>query len=176
MEIGAEGQSEAKTGLPARGRLTGCPIPYRIVTRPRAGLFTPFWPVPGRTPSVPNRVFDMALGVPANVLGLMVSGDIGGFTLYTDRYGRKVIFEKAPPTKPASVLQALQRGRFRSAMINWKAETQAVRDDWENVSLKAALCMTGLNMWLHFSLKGTAAGLATFSRQTGITLTMPPTV
>ena len=118
----------------------------------------------------------MAIGIPANILGLIVSGDINGISIYTDRHGRKIAYEKAPPTKPASVLQALQRGRFRDAMANWKAATTAIKTDWENASLKASLCMTGLNMWLHFSLKGRTEALFTISSQTGITLSMPPVV
>ncbi len=118
----------------------------------------------------------MALGIPANLLGIMISGDIGDFTLYTDRYGRKVVFQKAPPDKPPSVLQSLQRGRFRTAMANWKAADSQVRLDWESASLRTSLCMTGLNMWLHFSLKGRVEGLSTISDQSGITLAMPPAV
>jgi len=118
----------------------------------------------------------MAIGVPASILGLIVSGDINGMSVYTDRHGRKIAYEKAPPTKPPSVLQALQRERFKAAMANWKAATTAIKIDWENVSLATSLCMTGLNMWLHFSLKGTTEGLSAFSRQSGITLTMPPVV
>lgn len=118
----------------------------------------------------------MALTVPAEFLGLMISGDVDGVTIYTDRHGRKVSYKKAPPLKPASVLQALQRGRFRDAMTNWRNSTPAVKADWENASLRLALCMTGLNLWLHFSLKGRAAALTTLSLQSGITLSMPPTV
>lgn len=118
----------------------------------------------------------MALGFPASIIGLMVSGDIDGITIYTDRHGRKVNYKKAPPEKPASVLQAAQRGRFRDAMTNWKAAGEAVQVDWENASLRSSLCMTGLNLWLHFSLKGSAEGLATFSHQTAIALNMPPVV
>jgi hypothetical protein len=114
--------------------------------------------------------------IPPSLWGIMVSGDVGDLTVYTDRYGKKVFYKKAPPEKPASVLQALQRGRFRDAMANWKALPQATRDDWETVSLRASLCMTGLNMWIHFSLKGTMAGLHTFVHQTGILLDYPPAV
>ncbi len=118
----------------------------------------------------------MALTVPAEFLGLMISGDVDGITIYTDRHGRKVSYKKAPPLKPASVLQALQRGRFRDAMANWRDATQAVRDDWETASLRTHLCMTGLNLWLHFSLKGRQPALDTISAQALLPLIMPPTV
>jgi len=118
----------------------------------------------------------MTLGVPASVLGVMISGDVGGYTTYTDRFGRKVWYPKAPPDKPASVLQTIVRTRFKDAMTNWRNASDQVKADWEACSLKSGLAMTGLNMWLHFSLKGTAVGLATFVRQTGITLVLPPSV
>lgn len=118
----------------------------------------------------------MGLGLPANLLGLIVSGDIGGYTIYTDRFGRKTVYPVSPPDKPASPLQLIQRNRFRDALTNWKAASQAVRDDWEASSLALGLCMTGLNMWLHFTLKGRLPALQTLNRQSGITLTMPPTV
>ncbi len=110
------------------------------------------------------------------MLGLIVSGDIDGLSIYTDRHGRKIAYPKAPPEKPASPLQTWQRTRFKNAMSNWRNATQAQREDYEQVSLLASLAMTGLNLWLHFSLKGRPPALATLSRQTGITLTMPPTV
>ena len=118
----------------------------------------------------------MAHTVPAQFLGMMISGDVDGLTIYTNRYGRKVSYKKAPPLKPASVLQALQRGRFRDAMTNWRNATTDVKIAWEQASLRSSICMTGLNLWLHFSLKGRPQALITFSLQTGVPLSMPPTV
>lgn len=110
------------------------------------------------------------------MLGLIVSGDIDGITIYTDRHGRKVAYPKSPPEKPPSPLQTFQRTRFKDAMTSWRNSTQQSRTDYEAVSLKTSLSMTGLNLWLHFSLKGRSPALATLSRQAGITLTMPPVV
>ncbi|KKM79862.1 hypothetical protein LCGC14_1345700 [marine sediment metagenome] len=118
----------------------------------------------------------MTLGVPASMLGLIVSGDIDGLSIYTDRHGRKIAYPKSPPTKPPSPLQVFQRTRFKNAMSNWRNATQNTRRNYENVSLLTSLAMTGLNLWLHFSLKGRPAALSTLSRQAGITLTMPPSV
>jgi hypothetical protein len=118
----------------------------------------------------------MALTIPASVLGLIVSGDVDGLTIYTDRYGQKIAYPKSPPDKPPSALQIIQRDRFRAAMNNWKVADAQVRADYESVSLLASLCMTGLNLWLHFSLKGRQSALTTLSRQTGITLPMPPAI
>lgn len=118
----------------------------------------------------------MALGVPASMLGLIASGDVDGLSIYTDRHGRKIAYPKAPPEKPPSPLQVYQRTRFKDAMSNWRNATQSTRTNYETVSLRANLAMTGLNLWLHFSLKGRPAALATLSLQTGITLTMPPSV
>lgn len=115
----------------------------------------------------------MPLGYPVDLLGFMVSGDIGGFTIYTDRFYRKVIFPIAPPCEPPSPMQVKQRARFASAMASWRAADQADRDGFEEISLRASLCMTGLNLWIHTCLKGTFVQLATLQRQTGVSVNDP---
>ena len=58
----------------------------------------------------------MALAIDPHLLGIVVSGDLDGMTIYTDRYGRKTAFQKAPPTSPPTEVQQYQRDRFSEAM------------------------------------------------------------
>ncbi len=116
----------------------------------------------------------MALGIPANMLGLIVAGDVGGFTIYTDRFGRKVAFPQSPPKKPPSPMQVVQRSRFATAVNNWTEETTAVKADWEQISLISALCMTGHNLYISFSLSCDQLGLTTLINQTNVNVSMPP--
>ncbi len=118
----------------------------------------------------------MGFGIPASMLGLVVSGDLAGQTIYTDRFGRKVYFEQAPPKQGPSPMQIIQRARFAEALRNWSDASIATRDGYESISLRASLCMTGLNLWIHVSLRHTTELLATLQRQTGLTVADPPLV
>lgn len=118
----------------------------------------------------------MGFGIPASMLGLVVSGDLAGQTIYTDRHGRKTFFVQAPPLKPPSPMQLAQRARFRVALENWALASTSDRSGYEAISLAAGLCMTGLNLWIHVSLQGSLQFLATLQRQTGISVGDPPFV
>lgn len=107
------------------------------------------------------------------MLGLIVSGDVGGITIYTNRHGRKVAYPKAPPTKPPSPLQTSQRNRFRDSMASWRELTNDQRTQWEDLSLAASLPMTGVNTWIHFALSGDDRALETLESQTRLTVTHP---
>lgn len=115
----------------------------------------------------------MAFGVPVSLLGFIVKGDLAGQTIYTDRHGRKVYFPQAPPNKPPSPLQVVQRARFAAALGNWKALSHQQKAAWEAITLKASLCMTGHNLFIHVSLRGDFSNLATLQAQTGIDVDDP---
>jgi hypothetical protein len=118
----------------------------------------------------------VASSVPLAVWGMGLYGDIGGITLYTDRFGRHVSYPVAPPKEPPSPLQIAHRNRFRLAVTNWKALDQATRADWEALSKAAWLMMTGHNLWVLLSLNPDPAALNTLCRQTGINVEHPPDV
>lgn len=118
----------------------------------------------------------MPYGYPATLLGLIVSGDLGPSTIYTDRAGRKVEFPKAPPTKPPSPGQQFQRDRFRQAQANYMALTPAEKHDWEQLTLRTALSLTGQNLYISVSMKGSYDFLQTVQRQARVTVANPPRV
>ena len=115
----------------------------------------------------------MALGIPANALGLIVAGDVGGYTIYTDRHGRKVVFPRSPPKKPPSPMQIKQRARFAQAVTNWRNATQLTRDQFEALSMRANICMTGHNLFIALSLRDDPKLFDTLKRQTGLPAPLP---
>lgn len=127
-------------------------------------------------PSVPWLISTMAFGIPVSAIGMVVSGDLAGMTIYTDRFCRKVFFPQAPPDKPPSPLQVKQRARFSQAMADWYAQNDQVKADWEQITLRASLIMTGHNLWLHIALTGNLTLLHTLIRQTGVAVADPPLV
>ena len=118
----------------------------------------------------------MALAIPASSLGLMVSGDIGGLTIYTDRHGRKVAYPKSPPKEPPTDLQKLVRSRFKSAQAEYMTLTPTQKADYEHLVCMSSLAMTGQNIFIHVATMHTAAMLDTLMRQTGITVPQPTPV
>jgi len=118
----------------------------------------------------------MALGIPASVLGLIVSGDVGGITIYTDRYGRKIAYPKAPPKEPPTAFQVYYRNRFKTAQANYMALTVSQKKSYEELTKASSLCMTGQNLWIHVATKGTFGTLDTLVSQTGISVVYPDLV
>ncbi len=115
----------------------------------------------------------MALGIPASLLGLVVSGDIDGLTIYSDRHNRKICYPKAPPKEPPTVSQVGHRNRFRLAQAQYMELSLADRADWEDLSCRASLSLTGQNLLIHVAMQHTFSFLDTMMRQTGITVTPP---
>ena len=116
----------------------------------------------------------MALGIPASMLGLIVSGDVDGLTIYTDRHARKVAYPKAPPKEPPTPLQVWARGRFKVAQAEYMAAAPAEKVLWESLTKRASLCLTGQNLFIHVAMKHSFAVLDTLMQQTGVSV-IPPT-
>lgn len=124
--------------------------------------------------SVPGG--QMALAIPPDLLGFRVSGDVDGITIYTDRYGRKIAFKKSWPDKPPSASQAINRARFRTAVASWRNLTQPERDAYERATLSLSLYMTGINLYVHLCLRGTAIEWEQLCQSSGESLYQPPWV
>jgi hypothetical protein len=118
----------------------------------------------------------VALALPAQAMGFIVSGDVAGYTIYTDMHGRKVAFPQAPPVEPPSPLQIQHRARFRIAQQAWTALTVAEKATLELCTHRASLAMTGQNLYLAIALKNQAGLVATLERQTDLTLPAIPYV
>lgn len=116
----------------------------------------------------------MALGIPASCLGLIVSGDVDGITIYTDRYARKVAYPKAPPKEPPTQMQVDVRARFAAAQAEYMGLSSSEKAAYEELTKGASLCMTGQNIFISVAMKRTFGILQTLMDQTGVTVT-PPT-
>lgn len=116
----------------------------------------------------------MAETIPWDFLAINASGDLGAFTCYTDRFGKKIWYPKTPPETPETPGQRQQRDRFAAAVANWKEAEQATREAYEAVSLAASLMMTGHNLWVSLSFSQDDQARVTLVRQTGIEIPLPP--
>lgn len=113
---------------------------------------------------------------PLELLGLNISGDIGGYTMYQDRWRRLEVYPRSPPEVPCSAAQRRRRYQFAVAVQNWRDASEAVRQAYERASLKASLMATGHNLWIRESFRQDAGELATLEAHTGEVLPLPPAV
>lgn len=116
----------------------------------------------------------VALTVPAQVMGLIVSGDVAGYTIYTDMRGRKVAFPVAPPKEPPSPPQIAHRERFRQAVAAYLALSAEQRATLELCVQRASLALTGLNLYIAIALKNQTGLVETLERQTDLSLPAIP--
>lgn len=114
--------------------------------------------------------------IPPGLIGLIVSGDMGGETFYTNKQGVVVCYEHAPPKCPPTLAQIIQRYRFTMAVINWVLRPEYIKAQYERVTHLMSLDMTGINLFIHLSFSQDWHTIATIYNQTGITLGMPPPV
>lgn len=101
-------------------------------------------------------------------LGVNTNGDAGPYTFYTSHRKRLVIFLKTWPKDPATYHQTLNRDKWRHAALRWKALTQTTRDDWETISKRAHLTISGFNLYMHYMTKRGRATVEAVQRIAGI--------
>lgn len=118
----------------------------------------------------------MAWTAPWQLMGILVSGDVGDLTIYTDRFDRKVPFPRSPPKQPASPKQLLLRARFRIAQANYMATTKQVKQAWEDITKTLSIPQTGQNLFISLSFSQDHAAMQTLVQQSSITIDMPPAV
>lgn len=110
------------------------------------------------------------------ILGIYVAGDLGDMTLYTNHKGRIIWFPRAPPTKPASDLQRMQRRRFGNAILNWRNLSLADKTAWCAAVKASGIDITSLGAWISLSMKPDPSGLALLQAHSLYTLPEPPPV
>jgi hypothetical protein len=106
-------------------------------------------------------------------IGLSAQGDLGPWTIYTDRYGKTVYFLRAPPLNPPSTSQEYLRELFRNAATAWRQAAPATRADWRTAARKCNLGISGYCLWIWFTRTRDEQRLRTIERQSGITLERP---
>jgi hypothetical protein len=118
----------------------------------------------------------MAKSHPPDLLGLNVSGDLGAYTLYTNRNRKLVVYPRSPPQVPATPQQLAQRARFAAAIANWTAAPAATKYAYEAITLRLSIPMTGLNLWIALSFRNDQQLLDTLTRQSAIYAPLPDPV
>lgn len=97
-------------------------------------------------------------------LGVLTNGDAGPYTFYTSKRKRLVVFLKTWPKDPASYNQKLNRDKWRHAAVRWRSLQQSTRDDWETISRRAHLTITGFNLFMHYMTKNGTATVQAIQR------------
>lgn len=116
----------------------------------------------------------MAETVPISMLGLQVSGDLGGLTIYTDRFGKKIFFPKSPPKEPASYMQMIQRFTFADAQELWSELSDDEKLNLEDATKRTSAPLTGQNLFISAYMRDDDSDFVTFARQANIELPTVP--
>lgn len=103
-------------------------------------------------------------------LGFNTQGDLGPWTFYTSRRKGLVFFQKSPPLEPPSFLQVHCRNKFRLTAMLWRWLTDEQRRNWELVSKRLSLRITGYNLFTYYVVTGDEQTIETAQTQAGIDL------
>ena len=103
-------------------------------------------------------------------LGFIIWGDLGHTTIYRDKQGKVVFFEKTWPHKPPSPKQTVQRAKIIEGAAAWQELSAADRQQWNLATTRASLCCHGYDLFMHWYLMHDTAGIRTIERQTRTTL------
>jgi len=100
---------------------------------------------------MPNQGMIKALGK-SGLAGFTLAGDLGDFTWYTNRRGKRVAFLRAPPPNAPSPAQKRQRLRFGLARERWANLTAPQKAELEQAVITLAMVLTGQNLYMSLQL------------------------
>ncbi len=103
-------------------------------------------------------------------LGFNPTGDLSGWTLYTNKRGGVVWFQKSPPKKTRTRSQVRQWYKYVQAAKAWRNLTQETRNDWNEACRRTRLYLSGYNLWVWFQTNPDKAILRTIERHAKIAL------
>lgn len=106
-------------------------------------------------------------------LGIVLWGDFGPTTLYRNKNGKLVAFQKTFPKKAPSAAQLLQRQLFIDAATAWQQLTTTQQAQWELATKRTSLRMTGYDLFVHNHITGDDDAIRAVARQSATTL-LPP--
>jgi len=112
----------------------------------------------------------LAHTIPINLIGLVVSGDLGDTTIYQNKNRKMVVFPKDYRQEPTSPARQAQQSRFQTAQQNWKNLSESEKESLEEMARRLSLCATGQNVYISVQLRNDVEGYSTLERQSGITL------
>lgn len=104
------------------------------------------------------------------LMGFNPTGDLGPYTFYTTKRRVVIVYDKAPPLKPATSRQLVRRNRWRAAAARWQLMTTEEREKWKAAAEAARLYIHGYNLFLFWFTTERSRYVRTIERRTGITL------
>jgi hypothetical protein len=111
---------------------------------------------------------------PWMLLGFRPTGDVGQFTMYTNRKGKLVCFLKTRPAKPFTSRQKANMRQFTAIATVWRSMAPWQRQQWRLASQRAGLSVTPYNLFVYSNMQPDSTPLLTIQRQSGIDLGFPP--
>lgn len=99
-----------------------------------------------------------------------IQGDVAGFTTYTTRRGKAVMFPQAPPKQPPSPNQLHTRGIFSAAVWAWRSLSDERREAWQQAAHSGRAQMTGYNLLVQMITAQRTDYVNTIQRRAGIPL------
>lgn len=111
---------------------------------------------------------------PWRLIGIRPTGDVGDYTLYTNRKGKLVCFLKTRPGKPFTARQKANMRQFTAIASVWRSMSPALRLDWQRACQRAGLTITPYNLFVYANMQPDCSTLQTVQRQSGIYLGYPP--
>lgn len=99
-------------------------------------------------------------------LGTVIYGDIGPLTIYRNKRGKLVAFQKTFPKHVPTPFQVTQRQLFIDAAQAWRALSPTQKAEWETATQRGSLPMTGYNLFVHWQLEHDDEAIQAVQRQT----------
>jgi len=103
-------------------------------------------------------------------MGLSPTGDMGHYTFYTTKKRVVIVYDKAPPLKPATYRQLVRRNRWRLAAEAWQLMQPGTRAAWHEAARLARLNIHGYNLFVFWFTTQRKSYVETVSRIAGIPL------
>lgn len=102
-------------------------------------------------------------------LALRVTGDLGPFTIWTDKYGRTCLCLKTWLKDPASFSQITHRNRIRLAAVEWRLLHPTTRKAWLTTARVTGARCNGYMLWSYYRMTQDIKTIKTLFRQAKIT-------
>ncbi len=109
------------------------------------------WPFDGQR--LPNFTTMPKVGIHSNLLALFVTGDLAGVTIIQRSQHRRIFYAKTYPKRVRSPKQNLQRNRFSTAIIEYRALTAEQRNTLDKITRRYRMPMSGYNLWISCYLR-----------------------
>lgn len=111
---------------------------------------------------------------PWHLIGFRPTGDVGDFTLYSNKKKAIVCFLKTHPGKPFTARQKANMRQFAAIASVWSSMSPALREAWSQACQRAGLTITPYNLFVYSNMQPDSSTLQTVQRQSGIYLGFPP--